>query len=116
MRTSLGCNFLKAEKWTVKTVSFGIPVKEVTHLEETEAGIAKPMDREDSLILESDIAVLSKYISELGQLKVHQVGKINSIIRELEEAEVKPPWKSNLVSAMHQGNQQRFDELVEMLK
>ena len=60
--------------------------------------------------------MLSKYIGELGNLKVHQVGKINSIIRQMDQEEVKSPWKTNLVSAMHQGNQQRFDELVEMLK
>lgn len=98
------------------TFSFTIPSVTKERIELSDVEVAQPMDRGESLILESDIAVLSKYFSELDQLKVHQVGKINSIIRELEEAEVKSPWKSNLVSAMHQGNQQRFDELVEMLR
>lgn len=98
------------------TFSFTLPTVAPESIDQSTVEVAKPMDLAESLILESDIAVLSKYFAELGQLKVHQVGKINSIIRELEEAEVKSPWKSNLVSAMHQGNQQRFDELVEMIR
>ncbi|MCE7993063.1 MAG: HAMP domain-containing histidine kinase [Roseivirga sp.] len=98
------------------TFSFTIPMVQAEHIEQSDMEVAKPIDLGESLILESDIAVLSKYFSQLGELKVHQVGKINSIIRELEEAEVTSPWKSNLISAMHQGNQQRFDELVAMLK
>ena len=78
--------------------------------------VAAPIDREESLILESDFEVLTKYIPELIQLKVHQVGRINSIIRELDKEDVQSPWKNNLVNAMHQGNQVRFDELVEMLR
>ncbi len=98
------------------TFSFTLPTVAPESIDESTVEVAKPMDLGESLILESDIAVLSKYFAELGQLKVHQVGKINSIIRELEEAEVKSPWKTNLVSAMHQGNQARFDELVEMIR
>lgn len=98
------------------TFSFTIPMVQAERIEHSDMEVAKPMDLGESLILESDIAVLSKYFSQLGELKVHQVGKINCIIRELEEAEVTSPWKSNLISAMHQGNQQRFDELVAMLK
>ena len=124
--TGLGLTFCKlaveAHGGTIKVASvtgeytrfsFSLPgtVEAVTATE-----TAEPMEREESLILESDIAVLSKYISELDQLKVHQVGKINSIIRELDKEDVQSPWKKNLVNAMHQGNQDRFDELVEMLK
>ena len=104
-----------SEKSRYTRFSFSLPMVEVGLNAEAPAE-ANAMDREESLILESDIAILTKYIGELDQLKVHQVGKINNIIRQLDEEDVKSPWKSDLVSAMHQGNQHRFDELVEMLK
>lgn len=96
------------------TFTFTLPIAHIS--EEAENQETEQLEREESLILESDIAVLSKYISELGNLKVHQVGKINQIIRQMDKEEVTSPWKTNLISAMHQGNQARFDELVEMLK
>ncbi|GAB5527476.1 MAG: hypothetical protein Roseis2KO_53480 [Roseivirga sp.] len=98
------------------TFSFTIPMVPADDMGHDDIAVAKPMDLGESLIFASDIAVLSKYFAQLDQLKVHQVGKISSIIRALDEAEVKSPWKSDLVSAMHQGNQQRFEELVEMLR
>lgn len=96
------------------TFSFTLPIAHIS--EAVEDAEAETLEREESLILESDIAVLSKYIPELGSLKVHQVGKINQIIRQMDKEEITSPWKNNLISAMHQGNQARFDELVEMLR
>lgn len=98
------------------TFSFTIPAVAAEHIEQNDLEVANPIDLGESLILESDIAVLAKYISKLDHLKVHQVGKISNIIREMDSEDIKSPWMNNLISAMHQGNQQRFEELVEMLR
>jgi len=110
-----GAITIESDPGQFTTFNFSLPIAHVVeNVEEAPATVA--LEREESLILESDIAILSKYISELGGLKVHQVGKINQIVRQLDEEKVQSPWKNDLVSAMHQGNQARFDELIAMLQ
>ena len=97
------------------TFSFSVPLSNLDSIQNV-----TPRDKETNaatyLILESDTAVLNKYISKLEDVKVFEVGKINQVLKALDKENVKSPWKENLVSAMHAGNQAKFDELVGMLK
>ena len=97
------------------TFSFSVPVSTMKPVQNATSR-DKETDATAYLILESDTAVLSKYISKLEDVKVFEVGKINEVLKALDKENVKSPWKENLVSAMHAGNQAKFDELVGMLK
>lgn len=66
-----------------------------------------------SLIVADELSILTSYSSKLKSLKVYQVGQINRVIRDMEQHQIGSRWKTDLLAAVFEGDQERFDELLE---
>ncbi|MEP1788813.1 ATP-binding protein, partial [Reichenbachiella sp.] len=70
---------------------------------------------EGALILDNERALLSKLATQLRTLEVYQVGEINALLQELEEAQVKSKWKRDIETAINQGDEAVYRELLEFI-
>lgn len=68
------------------------------------------------LIFKNELNVIQEYFNQLDEVKVFEVGKISKVIRDMETKKIKSPWKYNLIAAMHEADQSKFDELIRMIK
>ena len=68
------------------------------------------------LITDEDLPLLLEYGERLSQVQVHEFSKVNRIVKEMEKAGVKSEWLKQLMVAVHQGDQVRFEELICLLR
>lgn len=60
----------------------------------------------------SEIAYIKEFASRLVGFRVHEVSKINSILMEMEERNIKSPWREKIQLAVYTGDQDKFEELM----
>ena len=67
-------------------------------------------------ISEEDRILIKDYSQRLNDLRVYEITKIREVIQELSERNVDNNWTGELQLAVYQGNQEKFDELLEMVR
>lgn len=72
--------------------------------------------RDEFSITEDQLGLIRQHGKKLYQLKVYEITKIREVINELSEMNIKTTWTGELQMAVYQGNQQKYDELVEMIQ
>lgn len=73
------------------------------------------MEETGALILENEREVLSTYSEQLNALEVYQVGELNALLAELDEASIESLWKSDLRAAIYQGDEKTYKNLIGLL-
>ncbi len=72
--------------------------------------------RDELSITDEQLALIREHGQKLYDLKVYEITKIREVINELSELNIKTTWTGELQMAVYQGNQQKYDELVEMIQ
>lgn len=106
---------VKSEYGKFTTFSFSLPIVDIDSVK-MRAGFTAGESKSQSLVLDSDILVLNRHISRLEQMKVFEVGKIMRVLKDIDQENFQSPWKEAVISAMHEGNQDKYDELISILK
>lgn len=70
----------------------------------------------EALIEESEYEQIAEYAGFLKGLKIHQVSAITRVLKDLERQEIKSQWKTDLQTAVYQADQQRYDDLLQVLE
>lgn len=72
--------------------------------------------RDELSITDEQLELIRQHGKRLYELKVYEITKIREVINELSELNIKTTWTGELQMAVYQGNQQKYDELVEMIQ
>lgn len=72
--------------------------------------------RDELSITQEQLELIREHGQKLYDLKVYEITKIREVINELSELNIKTTWTGELQMAVYQGNQQKYDELVEMIQ
>lgn len=72
--------------------------------------------RDEVSITDEQLELIRLHGKRLYELKVYEITKIREVINQLSELEIKTTWTGELQMAVYQGNQQKYDELVEMIQ
>lgn len=124
--TGIGLNFcklaVKACKGTIQaqsevnrgtTITVSLPLHQ-TPIEEIDEDTPQPTQKaEEQLILPNEAIAISSYAHRLKDLKVHEVGKINSILGEMERERLESPWRERIQGIVYAGHQKAYDQLIE---
>ncbi|MEO9853720.1 MAG: tetratricopeptide repeat-containing sensor histidine kinase [Reichenbachiella sp.] len=70
---------------------------------------------EGALILDNERALLSKLATQLRTLEVYQVGEINALLQVLEDEHIQSKWKRDIETAINQGNEETYKELLDQI-
>ena len=74
-----------------------------------------PDEQRESLILNKELSMLTRYSDRLSQHQVHEVGAITRLIKEMDLEDISSRWKQDLQAAVYEGDQEKYDELLGML-
>ena len=126
--TGLGLSFCKlaveAHEGTIRAVSevgmgtqmiFSLPANELVYPESAlpSEALSKGEEARDFL---PDLELLKGFLPALLQHKVHEVSAINKLIKDIERSSTDMRWSNNLQVAVYQGDQEKYDELLELIK
>ena len=95
------------------SVIFTLPVAS----ESPYAAVASPAEEDvrPEQLEKADLDILRPLLPTLIGLKVHEVSAINKLIRELEQQGINVRWADDLQSAVYQGDQKRYNQLLHGL-
>lgn len=65
------------------------------------------------IIIEKERTLIKQFASELIKYKVHEVGKINQILREMESKGIKSNWKDRIQATVYSGDNIAFKNLIK---
>ena len=126
--TGLGLSFctlaVEAHDGTIRAVSevgmgtqmiFSLPANELVYPESAlpSEALSKGEEARDFL---PDLELLKGFLPALLQHKVHEVSAINKLIKDIERSSTDMRWSNNLQVAVYQGDQEKYDELLELIK
>lgn len=69
----------------------------------------------EHLINQEELSVIETFTAELVGLKVHEVGAIIRVLKKMDGGEVNSRWKSDLQAAVYDGDQVKYDHLLNIL-
>ncbi|GAB5527473.1 MAG: hypothetical protein Roseis2KO_53450 [Roseivirga sp.] len=69
----------------------------------------------DHLINLEELSVIEVFTSDLIGLKVHEVGAITRILKKMDDQGVNSRWKLDLQAAVYDGDQAKYDHLLNIL-
>lgn len=75
----------------------------------------KGMEEREEMILPEERSILVAFQEQLIALKVHEVGAITRVLREMDEKNVTSRWKVDLQAAVYNGDQSGYDGLLKLL-
>ncbi len=124
--TGIGLSFcklaIKAHKGNIElrsqlgkgtSIIISLPLEQDNYKEPCiqEKQILKP--ESNRLILEEEIELIKDYAAKLRSFKVHQVGRINVVLREMDKHSIKSIWKHRVRSAIYSGDSSAFYSLMD---
>ena len=96
------------------TIFFTLPTEQPKKADDSPEG---SMHNPNPMLIDNEeLPLLMKYGERLAKMQVHEFSKINRVVKELEKAGAQSEWIQQLIAAVHQGNQTRFEELVRLLQ
>lgn len=72
-------------------------------------------ETKEALILEQEIDLLATFHPSLKELEVFEIGEIRDLLEEMEQKGIRSRWKSELQSAVFQGNEEAYQDLLAQL-
>ncbi|MEM9894728.1 MAG: tetratricopeptide repeat-containing sensor histidine kinase [Bacteroidota bacterium] len=76
----------------------------------------QPQSTEEIVFSKAEKEELHPFLTQLENLKVHNVGSIMSIMEEVKSGGLQEVWSNQVRNAVRYANDKRFKELVQMLK
>lgn len=73
------------------------------------------LDTAEYMVKPEEISLLETFIVELSKLRVHEVGAITRILKQMEERSITSRWKIDLQAAVYEGDQRKYDQLLKVL-
>ena len=74
-----------------------------------------PVEQREGLILNKELSMLARYSEKLAKHQVHEVGAITRLIKEMDLEDISSRWKQDLQTAVYEGDQHKYEELLGML-
>lgn len=66
-----------------------------------------------TLILEKERSLIKKYAQKLEKYKVHEVSKINNILKQMDEKNIQSGWKKRIQAAVYSGENSIYKNLIK---
>ena len=96
------------------TFIFELPLSQEAY--QQYSGLSAEAEEENITIIDqAERLLLESYTSTLKDLKVHEVSAINKVLRAMDDQNVVSRWKIDLQAAVYDGDQEKYDQLIEML-
>ncbi|GAB5528181.1 MAG: hypothetical protein Roseis2KO_60530 [Roseivirga sp.] len=95
------------------TISFALPMQAPLHEAHAQGtAVVATHNHVESLISESDKAVLSRYANYMQAIQVYEIKKLKELLKKIEDEGIDTDWQKEIWSAILYGDKERYHELL----